>query len=72
MENSSKTLYLEISNFKYAFFVGENNGENNLRILYMYFENCKQAIRLLAILIRYEGPFSFLECVKRFKKFVFS
>ncbi len=34
MENSSKTLYLEISNFKYAFFVGENNGENNLRIIY--------------------------------------
>ena len=34
MENSSKTLYLEISNFKYAIFVGENNGENNLRIIY--------------------------------------
>ncbi len=34
MKNSSLTLYLEVSNSNYIFFVGENDQQNNTKIIY--------------------------------------
>ena len=34
MKNSSTTLYLEINNLSYSFFVGKNDERDNFKILY--------------------------------------